>query len=730
MTRHLSILSILALFAVGWLASNWHAAGASQTGAQLHPGRMTIQWNDELKISGPGEQDTTTKKLDAQVVFDVSEEQLIFFNPNFKGAPIPMTQVYGFDRSMGQPVFTGPLGGQLVSWNGAANYSRTVQHPSSSESGEGQGTLSQFTVTFSGAEFQSVSAAAAPVSVTTTAGSSNGGTTTRTSQEVFVIELGMDRGTPPPGWTVTVNHKPGSYRYIVTANFTHSSQGGETQYAESASFTLTFDLSGEEEIEAVMIPQDKGKPENEKYPNWMPEAGNDEDTAGNSLHVSVVLQPKGQEGKMPSKTGKFHFELADVSHEPGVCLNWPPEGLAKTTPDLKIDGSSNRQLHPNGVDGQSADSDDKLLASSVTVSSYDWGAYGKLKVTVTLDDGTTVVAHLKDEPDIESLTIPKDDNGNHIADAWERKMGLSGDVSETSDDDDSPAGDGTKGDGLSAYEEYRGFQVQGHHISTDPKVKDLFVYDQDDMTLGYFGASGLDLHSVRSEEFTFSSPGGGGQNPWVINFNSGFGNLGKQHLLFLRNATLGNGKLGDSGGINPGPPKTTYWIKLDVAYTASLGGVNELQSTIAHELAHRTNVWHHGDKDYDVGKVEKELSPGNWVEMLKRKPDDVWTVSAQGGQSSGADCIMRYELIDFFEWDAGPYRWTKPPGALQRGGRYRKPAPPGTTFCSDFRGAGVNAPGNQPAPLAGDATRGICQKQFCVNDVKTCNYSGLGRPGA
>lgn len=742
-TKFLGVLTALCgLLAIGWLARGGGHLHAGQTENQVRRGSMALQWRDEVKTSSaptPHDVITITKQLNAKVVFEVSEEQLMFFDPNYmKGSPIPITHGYVLSNAAGSPSFGGPLEAKLIKSDGQGNYTREEHDDSGNYhlrvSGAGQAGLSALIVTFQGGNFFTVAASAMPIAATIN-GSSMDGTsshsTTYTSGETAGIELTLKQGAPPPGWTVSVNHKPGTYRYVVNANLHQSGPMGDSLYVEeTASLSLLFDLSGEEELEAVLIPLDDGKPENEKYANWVPEAGNDESAPGNYLEVRVVLQPKGQAGKLPSKTAKFRFELMNVSHEPGVCLNWPPKPQAKSTPDLRIDTSPKRGLTALDQNGQSVESKEGLTEFLVTIDSYDYGAWGKLKVTAILDDGTTVVAHLKDKPDQESLAIPKDDNNNHIADAWEHDMGLSGDVSESSDDDDSPAGDGTKGDGLSTYEEYRGFQVQGSHIRTNPKMKDLFVYDQDDMTLGYFAVSGLALHSLRVEEFTFDTPEARTKNPWVINFNSGFGNLGKQHVLFFRNASLGDGTLGDSGPLNPGPPKTTYWVKVDVAYSAKLGGVQELESTIGHELAHRTNVWHHGDKDYEINKAEKELTAGNWAEMLKAKADDSWTVSAQGGQSSGdADRIMRYELIDFYEWNAGPFRWTKPAVGLVRGGRYRINAAPGTTFCASYKGTGVNGPGNPPVPLAGDATRGSCQRQICVNDVKGCTNAGQGHPG-
>ena len=67
------------------------------------------------------------------------------------------------------------------------------------------------------------------------------------------------------------------------------------------------------------------------------------------------------------------------------------------------------------------------------------------------------------------------------------------DSKPTEDKDSMPAGNQYAGDGLSAYEEYRGFMVHGKHRRTDWKLKDVFIWDRDSMGLGDFPfASGLE----------------------------------------------------------------------------------------------------------------------------------------------------------------------------------------------------------------------------------------------
>jgi len=78
---------------------------------------------------------------------------------------------------------------------------------------------------------------------------------------------------------------------------------------------------------------------------------------------------------------------------------------------------------------------------------------------------------------------------------------------------------------------------------------------------------------------------------------------------------------------------------------------------------------------------------------------------------------MRNDQASAYEHATGPLQWEKD-GSLVRGELYGPPEPPGTEFCIDPRGTGVNAAGRPGGSKAGDASRGKCQKQFCVNDTK------------
>jgi hypothetical protein len=183
------------------------------------------------------------------------------------------------------------------------------------------------------------------------------------------------------------------------------------------------------------------------------------------------------------------------------------------------------------------------------------------------------------------------------------------------------------------------------------------------------------------------------------------------------------GLYGRADGTGPGPPRTTFAVKVDKARCLSVNA-QELNCTIAHELAHACNVWHHGGGDYKISRW-RELKPdGTWSDVLGYVDGSTRGVAAQGGQESGVEaCIMRYDSQRLYETAKGPIQWEKA-GSLQRGADYPPMEPAGTIFCDDKEGTGVNAPYRPGGPKAGNASKGKCRRQFCVNDSKPCTGAG------
>jgi hypothetical protein len=102
----------------------------------------------------------------------------------------------------------------------------------------------------------------------------------------------------------------------------------------------------------------------------------------------------------------------------------------------------------------------------------DYAAWGSVRATIPTSRTTTANV---------SIRIPLDTDANLLADAgWPSKSGwvdsrqfFRGD--EVRDLDSKPSGPNQLGDGLSAFEEYRGFVVGGNHARLNPSHRDLFV---------------------------------------------------------------------------------------------------------------------------------------------------------------------------------------------------------------------------------------------------------------
>ena len=100
----------------------------------------------------------------------------------------------------------------------------------------------------------------------------------------------------------------------------------------------------------------------------------------------------------------------------------------------------------------------------------------------------------------DSLSIPKDNNGNDIADGWQDDA--IHDYDPWADEETGPGNNTFRGDGFTVLEEYRGFIVQGEHIRTDSRKKDLFIHSEFDEGIGY--ASNLPDDIITTHQILFA----------------------------------------------------------------------------------------------------------------------------------------------------------------------------------------------------------------------------------
>jgi hypothetical protein len=242
--------------------------------------------------------------------------------------------------------------------------------------------------------------------------------------------------------------------------------------------------------------------------------------------------------------GRFiAFELFP-STEPGECLN--SHFLCPYDVDGVFDGIELHGIHDNDADlqfppylegmyvyGQWEEDEEgpyvhnftfavtqqpTTIATVGTIFCFDGGAYGVLLAYTNMPEGI-VFARRTDTGLIEPVEIPYDKNGNFIADVWEWNMGIYP-ADALGDFDNYPVGDGTPGDGLSIYEEYRGLMVRYLWTVFNPWIKDMFVMN--------FGAGNENPYQpavIPNDAITDAKgfPGAGMPLLWLLNANEGSG---------------------------------------------------------------------------------------------------------------------------------------------------------------------------------------------------------------
>ncbi len=250
--------------------------------------------------------------------------------------------------------------------------------------------------------------------------------------------------------------------------------------------------------------------------------------------------------------GSVSLSFEKVSSWIGICMNMPRENPG-TDPDLRFYPADQVPL-PAGLRWEPAiwndlvgreltnvniavrdsvgvkfNSDSNVGATitfTITVRCEDGGAYGRLVAELSNSTGTSQGS--------DNKFIPKDDNGDYIADSWEKDKwdGATGHI-PPADTEEGPTTGGDEnrvqtnthiGDGLCVFEEYRGFMVGGSHTRLNPKNKDIFVYSQ----YAEFGEKGLTKSGIGA---AYKLPGvfviyeiletetKDGKNDRIVNFN-------------------------------------------------------------------------------------------------------------------------------------------------------------------------------------------------------------------
>jgi len=260
---------------------------------------------------------------------------------------------------------------------------------------------------------------------------------------------------------------------------------------------------------------------------WLPEKDN-------AVTFGVKLLPATVAGKQVK--GKLKVTLSYITRYQGYAMNaeWTGVDSDKNAPDLQLDLALPANSAWEIV--QTECTDTRIVVrtkqnvnggatTDLTVNSYDYAAYGKIKaevlslsepqvvapaeVTAVLSRGTVTG---KDAIKVFETTIPLDENNNMIADCGWPATSHEGTTqvadsftSVIEDLDTNPIGCGIPGDHLTVLEEYRGFIGQTVHFRTNPIRKDYFADIDAELfqRYGYLYESnmGLDIHRVVQGEY-------------------------------------------------------------------------------------------------------------------------------------------------------------------------------------------------------------------------------------
>lgn len=520
--------------------------------------------------------------------------------------------------------------------------------------------------------------------------------------------------------SITIGNHPLKNRDILDGSITRTGEivGGYGTYTTTIIWHFEK-VKEDNDVELIVTPVN--------YDTWIPEPGRNELSKGNVMTINLKLQ--GKNGKpLKVKAESFELRLNNTSIEPGITINYPIEPAPNQLPDLRF-------LHLTNI--ESIEEDQFITVGSTDgvsgkayIGSYDGGGWSVLTAEAILTDKRHIKGNLIVSGGDEDILIPKRIPGNKVALAWAKANGNPQDM----DDKEKIKDNRNDGDGLTAYEEYRGAISQGKFKRLDPQKKEVGV-DVISPELSFFeegikmfeNASSLraiifheDLNEIGIDR--------------RLNKNGLTNHDYDQYALRLYKSVIPSGALGKAYGGPAVPAKTfavvidyqvvqkdyTSWVtkarNMGVAMPFSLDQF--LANTIAHELGHGVNCRHHGSSGsrYEKFDILMPKPPGiatethvlvNGVAITKWPYHLEGSVGENGNQESGdIACIMAY--FPWCDWAVNVTGFD----------RYYSKVPLtsslGTALCTSNLGTNFNA---QPY-FFGDASsgRGNCWGQIKLRD--------------
>jgi len=211
-----------------------------------------------------------------------------------------------------------------------------------------------------------------------------------------------------------------------------------------------------------------------------------------SLHV---LTGPGAKGKVT-----FAVDPDKVSHFPGIAMNYPIQNPSTAADMAMVDSAANTPaattVVPFAPDGD----------TWATLLVRDYGARGAINVTITAGKKTYT---------LKPVQLPTDNGQGLPAAGWHvlaNHVDATNLAADSDVDNSAPSTSVGDGDGLSNFEEYRGFVAASAHVRTDPRKRDIFVVADPQLLAGIVPTSAitatlplpvhyLDLSEVAGEDY-------------------------------------------------------------------------------------------------------------------------------------------------------------------------------------------------------------------------------------
>lgn len=518
--------------------------------------------------------------------------------------------------------------------------------------------------------------------------------------------------------TITVSNQPLTNKNVLEGSRTVT--GELPAKLGTATTTVTWHLERDVAKDVLIV-----TPEN--YNTWLPRPGKDENDPGELMVIR--LKVIGKNGQAPTlKVDHFELKLLNTSKEPGICLNMPLK-VGTILPDIRFDDLANENTSPDGQTATALSFDG--VTGDAVVNSYDGGGYTTFSVVAIMEDSSKLQGHLLVPGGQSAIPIPNRPPGSNIGEAW---LAANKNPKDADDLETSP-GNNNNGDGLSAYEEYRGVVAQGKFRRLDPEHKEVGVWvKRGELSLfkegiGWFKRATF----IDTVVFTDNEIG----TDRKLNNNSVTARLDTQYVLKLEKGKIGGDVIGENRPITvlAKTPSASQLVIIDLEtikqiYTDQLnmlaannrqGGhqltmpytlAESIANTVAHEMGHGVGLDHHGPPSVIQNITVPKGDPYYHVydSFGGEIPDHDKPFPIQGlvgipgnDESGDLNCIMAY---------TSQYQWVR---IMNNTINYYAVGllPVGKGLCTSIAGTGLNKKnGSGNNNYFGDAVNGNCLSQI------------------